>query len=65
MKKLFSLIACLSLAIGLAGCANETEPQADTKFTAGTYTAEAQGFHGAVKVSVEVDADKIIKVDVT
>lgn len=64
MKKMITLIACMMLAIGLSGCSSEPETP-DTKFTAGTYSAEADGFHGPVKVSVEVDTDKILSIAVT
>lgn len=45
--------------------AEETQTSAEAgKYTPGTYTAEADGFGGAIQVSVEVDAEKIVKVEI-
>lgn len=67
MKKL--LIMAVVLLLSLAGCAGKTDDagatDAATKFTAGTYTGEGAGFHGTLKVEVEVDAEKILSVTVT
>lgn len=63
MKKLMILAAVLLLC--LSGCSGNTEPKEDTKFTAGTYTGEGEGFHGTLKVEVEVSADEILSVTVT
>ncbi len=67
MKKL--LIMAVVLLLSLAGCAGGSDDagssDAATKFTAGTYTGEGTGFHGTLKVEVEVDADKILSVTVT
>lgn len=70
MKKL--LIMAVVLLLSLAGCSGKTDDADDagatdaaTKFTAGTYTGEGAGFHGTLKVEVEVDAEKILSVTVT
>lgn len=63
MKKIMILVAVLLLC--LAGCAGNTEQEEDTKYKAGTYTAEENGFHGPVKVEVEVSDDAILSVIVT
>lgn len=64
MKKFLTLIVAAMLAITMVGCGTTNTDTADTKFTAGTYTAEATGFHGPVKVEVEVDAESILNVTV-
>ncbi len=64
MKKFLSLIMAMMLMITMVGCGTSNNDTADTKFTAGTYTAEAQGFHGPVKVEVEVDTESILSVTV-
>ena len=61
MKKLLILATVLLLCA--AGCAKE--PSADTKFKSGTYTGEGTGFHGTLKVEVEVSDDEILNVVVT
>ena len=63
MKKLFVLLTVLLLA--LAGCAGNTEPEEEIKYKAGTYAAEENGFHGPVKVEVEVSDDAILSITVT
>ena len=63
MKKLFVLLTVLLLAF--AGCAGNTEPEEEIKYKAGTYAAEENGFHGPVKVEVEVSDDVILSVTVT
>lgn len=64
MKKFLSLIMAMMLMITMVGCGTTNNDTADAKFTAGTYTAEAQGFHGPVKVEVEVDAESILSITV-
>lgn len=57
MKKLISLVVVLALLFSVSAFA-EALP-AETLFTPGTYTAEAQGFLSTVKVAVRVSADEI------
>ncbi len=61
MKKLFSLILALALALGCVGALAEALP-AKTLFTPGTYEAEAQGFGGKVQVTVTVSENEIADV---
>lgn len=63
----FSLVACSNNAGGEQGT-NEpeaTEEAAATKFTAGTYEGEADGFGGTVKVSVTLSDDAIESIEYT
>lgn len=56
MRKLFACLLCLTLLVtALPALA----------YTAGTYTASAQGNNGPVEVSVTFDGDKITEVTVT
>ena len=63
LKKL--LVAMLALCLVACGGEKEddTTTATDAKYTAGTYTAEAQGMN-PIKVSVEVTADKIVAVEI-
>ena len=54
MKKIIALVLVLAMMLPSAFA-----------MTAGTYEAAAKGFHGDVKVSVTVDADKIVNIEVT
>ena len=51
MKKIIALVLVLAMMLPSAFA-----------MTAGTYEAAAKGFHGDVKVSVTVDADKIVDI---
>ena len=60
-KRLPALMICLTLlTVVAAGCAAPAEAQ----YAAGTYTAEAQGHNGLVKVSVTLSGDAILSVTV-
>ncbi|MEF9892703.1 MAG: flavocytochrome c [Anaerorhabdus sp.] len=61
MKKLFKIALTLVLAFSLAACSSPKT----TGYKAGTYTAEASGMNGPVKVEVTVTTDAIEKVVVT
>ncbi|MEG0169988.1 flavocytochrome c [Anaerorhabdus sp.] len=61
MKKLFKVALTLVLAFSLVACGSPKT----TGYKAGTYTAEAAGMNGPVKVEVTVTTDKIEKVVVT
>ncbi|MBP3655903.1 MAG: flavocytochrome c [Clostridia bacterium] len=57
MKTLLALVLCLAMAFtGVVALADG--------YTAGTYTAEAAGNNGPVKVSVTVSADKIETIEI-
>lgn len=53
----------------IAGCAPSTQPsttvtEAPELYTSGTYTGEAQGYRGILRVEVELDKDSIVSVEV-
>jgi fumarate reductase flavoprotein subunit len=73
MKRVLSMLLCILLAFGLAGCTQEVpainptpaptpEPAAQGKYTPGTYTAQAKGFGGSVTVTIEFDSNAITNV---
>ena len=59
MKKKISAFLASMLLLGSIGGAAMAEGM-----TSGTYEAAAQGFHGDVKLSVTVDAEKITAIDI-
>lgn len=59
------LAGMLALAMCLTACTPKSDPEETGRFKAGTYTAEAQGMNGAVKVEVVFTSDKIETVTVT
>ena len=59
------LAGMLALAMCLSACTPKSNPEETGLFKAGTYTAEAQGMNGAVKVEVVFTADRIETVTVT
>ena len=78
MKKFFALLLALSMVLSMAACgapakAEESAPAAEAAapaaaeavYTAGTYSAVAQGFGGPVSVEVTVDANAITDVKFT
>ena len=76
MKKILAILLVLSMVLGLAACggaAATAEPEETAApaaeetatYTAGTYTAVAQGFGGPVTVEVTVDAKAITDFKVT
>jgi len=76
MKKLLALLLALAMVFSMAACgaapaAAETKTEAPAEeapaaaYTAGTYTAVAQGFGGPVSVEVTVDANAITDVKFT
>lgn len=56
-------VATLSMGI-LAGCSAPAEDAAGGQFTDGTYEGAAEGFHGEIKVKVEVADGKISNVEI-
>lgn len=73
MKKRRTLsLACstaLALSLLLSACTNApaapTESNAPALYTPGTYSGTAQGYGGELTVAVEVDASKILNVEIT
>lgn len=61
-KKLGVLL--MASVLLLSGCSQKPAETPAGSYKAGSYTAEAEGMNGAVKVTVTVDADKIISVTV-
>lgn len=59
MKKILSILLCLVMALGLA------VPAMAEGYTAGTYTASADGNNGPVTVEVDFDDSAITAVRVT
>lgn len=58
MKKIISLLALImSFALVSVGCSEK-----NSGYTAGTYTASAQGFGGDITVNVTVDDSKIVEI---
>lgn len=77
-KSLSVMLAVVAMAATMTACGGakeETAPAEGTeeaaaeateaKYTAGTYSAEADGFGGALKVDVTVDENAITAVEVT
>lgn len=64
MKKIFCTLAVMLLIV--AGCSSkpQEQPKNEPKLTAGTYQGTATGFHGELKVEVEVNETSIISVKV-
>lgn len=61
MKKIIKLVLTLFLSLTLVACSSK--PQNDgAAYKAGTYTAEANGMNGPVKVEVTVTSDAIEKI---
>ena len=60
MRKILSLVLCACLVLSLTVCS-----LADDALTPGTYEASAQGFGGAVSVSLTLDAEKVTEAVVT
>ena len=64
MKKTLSFMVVVVLALSVfAGCGAKDSPE-EGLYKAGTYTGEAEGHNGKVKVEVEVDAEKILSVKI-
>lgn len=60
MKKVFSWVLTLMVAITTVGCSSTTS----TTYKAGTYTASEQGFGGTVTVSITTTTSKITEVTI-
>ena len=61
MKKILSLVVCLAMVLSMM----VAPAMADAAFTAGTYTASAQGNNGPVTVEVVFSDSAIVSVTVT
>lgn len=65
-KHLLAVVVLLILSLSLAGCAGgkADNDQENSLFKPGTYEGEGKGINGPIKVSVEVDSDKILEIKV-
>lgn len=65
-KHLLAVVLLLILSFSLAGCAGgkADNDQENSLFKPGTYEGEGKGINGPIKVSVEVDSDKILEIKV-
>lgn len=61
-KSIISILMGVLLIVALVGCGAKDD--AAGIYTPGTYTGDANGHNGEVKVEVTVDADKITEVKV-
>lgn len=62
-KRALALLLAGAMSFGLAACGGAKEPETGI-YTPGTYEATAQGYGGAVKVTVTVDANNVTDVTV-
>ncbi|MEG1720579.1 MAG: FAD-dependent oxidoreductase, partial [Pseudoflavonifractor sp.] len=67
LKKALALALAFALSLSLAACGGEKAKPSEAPgiYTAGTYTADAAGMNGPVKVSVTVSTSAITEVKVT
>ena len=68
-KRVLSVLLIVLMITSVTACSKETAktpkaPEEKGVFTPGTYTGEANGLNGAIKVEVTVDANKILEVKV-
>ena len=63
MKKGIAIVLALALAFSLVACGGSGS-SAPALYTAGTYSAEAQGMESAVKVTITVTESEITKVEI-
>lgn len=64
LKRVLSVFLCVMMALSLMACSSSAGTEQKAKFTPGTYTADAEGRNGLVKVEVTVDESKIVSVKV-
>jgi len=62
-KRVLAMFLASALCLGLAACQGEKEPETGI-YTAGTYEASAQGYGGAVKVTMTFDANNVTDVKI-
>ena len=69
-KRIISMLLAVLMIISVTACSQESPtatpetPEEKGIFTPGTYTGEADGLNGPIKVEVKVDANKILEVKV-
>jgi urocanate reductase len=62
MKKLTKLVLSVLMATSMVACSSSSSSSSTGLYTAGTYTGEADGFGGTVKVTITVDSSSITDV---
>ena len=60
MKKFGKCFLSTLVAVSLVGCSSSS-----STYTAGTYTAEAEGYGGTVSVTITTDTSSITDVEIT
>ena len=69
-KRILAMLLAVLMIISATACSKQTPtgtpvtPEEKGIFTPGTYTGEADGLNGTIKVEVKVDANKILEVKV-
>ena len=69
-KRILAMLLAVLMIISATACSKQTPtgtpvtPEEKGIFTPGTYTGEANGLNGPIKVEVKVDANKILEVKV-
>lgn len=66
-NRLLALLLTGAMTLGLAACGPkepETTPEAEGRFTPGTYTGKSEGFYGEMTVEVTLDAESIVSINV-
>ena len=65
MKKSVKVLTALLTAVSLFACKSGKVPEKKASFKPGTYSGQAQGFHGLIKLNVTVDERSIKKIVIT
>lgn len=65
MKKLLKFFTALLISASLFACTSGKMSERTVSFNPGTYSGEAQGFHGLIKLDVTVDKNTIKKIVIT
>ena len=66
-KRALAMLLAVLMIISVTACSQQTPtvtPEEKGIFTPGTYTGEANGLNGLIKVEVKVDANKILEVKI-
>lgn len=68
-KRIIAIVLAVLMIISVTACSQETTqapeiPEEKGIFTPGTYSGEANGLNGPIKVEVKVDANKILEVKI-
>ena len=68
-KRILAMLLAVLMIISVTACSQETTqapetPEEKGSFTPGTYSGEANGLNGPIKVEVKVDANKILEVKI-